>query len=140
MHAAVGLLFRDSHHKNKSVVSLDDIGEGADALLCLTNSLSCCEERGDGMTGGMWYFPDSSPVPLGNQTSGHDMYITRGPGVVRLHRRGSSTMPVGILHCEIPDAREMNQSIYIGVYPDTEGKGIKSLTHFTMSITLYNLI
>ena len=123
MHTAVELLFHDSHHKNKSVVSLDEIGEGADALLCLTNSLSCCEERDDETTGGTWYFPDSSSVPLENQGSeDHNiMYITRGPGVVRLHRRGGSMMPAGIFHCEIPNERGMNQSIYVGVYPDTDG-------------------
>ena len=129
MHtSAIGLLFHDSHLENKSVVSLDEIGEGADALLCLTNSLSCCEEHGDGTTSGMWYFPDSSPVPLESQASGHDMYISRGPGVVRLHRRGGSMMPVGIFHCEIPDGGGMNQSIFIGVYPDVQGEGIK-LSH-----------
>ena len=107
---------------------MDEIGEGADALLCLTNSVSCCEERGDGgMTSGMWYFPDSSPVPLESQASGHDMYITRGPGVVRLHRRGSFMMPAGIFHCEIPDEGGMNQSIYIGVYPAVQGEGNKSV-------------
>ena len=128
MHtSAVGLLFHDSHLENRSVVSLDDIGEGADALLCLTNSLSCCDEHSDGTTSGMWYFPNSSPVPLESQASGHrhDMYITRGPGVVRLHRRGSSMMPVGIFHCEIPDEEGMNQSIYIDVYSDVQGEGIK---------------
>ena len=132
MHAAVGFLLHDSHYENKSVVSLDEIGEGADALLCLTNSIGCCEEHGDGMTGGIWYFPDSSLVPLENQASRHDMYITRGPGVVRLHRRGSSTMPVGIFHCEIPDERGMNQSIYIGVYLHLQGK---VLNHFIKTIS-----
>ena len=126
MHiSAVGLLFHDSPHGNKSVVLLDEIGEGADALLCLTNSLSCCEEHGDGTTSGMWYFPNSSQVLLESQASGHDIYITRGPGVVRLHRRGGSMMPAGIFRCEIPDEGGMNQSIYIGVYPDVLGEGNK---------------
>ena len=105
------------------MISLNEIGEGADALLCLTNSLSCCVEHGDGTTGGMWYFSDSSPVPLGTQGSGHDMYITRGPSVVRLHRKSNSSMQVGLFHCEIPDARGMDQSIFIGIYPDLQGEG-----------------
>jgi hypothetical protein len=31
----------------------------------------------------------------------------------------------GLFHCEVPDARGMDQRIYIGVYPDREGEGIK---------------
>ncbi len=120
MYPDVGFLFRDSHHGNKSLVSLDEIGEGADALICLTNSLSCCEERDNETTDGMWYFPDL------NHGSGHDVYITRGPGVVRLHRKRNSMLQAGLFHCEIPDARGMDQRIYIGVYPDTEGEGSES--------------
>ena len=115
---------RDSHLRNKSVVSLDEIDEGADALLCLTNSVSCCEKGDDGTSGSMWYFPDSSLVPLGTQGSGLGVYITRGPSVVRLHRRSNSTIPAGIFHCEIPDASGIIQRIYIGVYPDHEVAGI----------------
>ena len=75
------------------------------------------------MTDGMWYFPNSSQVPMGNQGSGHDVYMTRGPSVVRLHRKGNSTLPAGLFHCKIPDASGDNQSIYIGVYPDLQGEG-----------------
>ena len=124
LHAAIGFLFHDSHSGNKSIISLDVIGEGADALLCLTNSLVCCEESDDGMTGGMWYFPNSTAVPLGSQGSRHGVYITRGPSVVRLHRRRNSMMPAGLFHCEIPDASGINQRIYCGVYPDLQGEGI----------------
>ena len=124
LHTAVGFLLRNSHLGNKSVVSLDEIGEGAGALLCLTNSLSCCEKSNDGTAGSMWYFPDLSPVPLGTQGSGLGVYTTRGPSVVGLHRRSNSTMPAGIFHCEIPDASGIIQRIYIGVYPDHEVAGI----------------
>ena len=122
-HTAVGFLLHDSHLENKSVISLDEIGEGPDALLCLTNNVSCCEMGDDGTAGRMWYFPNSSHVPLDNQGSRDGVYITRGPSVVRLHRRRSS-IPVGIFHCEIIDASGTNQSIYIGVYPNQQGAGI----------------
>ena len=124
LYSAIGFLFHDSHFGNKGVVSLDAIGEEADALVCLTNNFRCCEESVDGMTGGMWYFPNSSQVPLESQGSGHDMYVTRGPSLVRLHHRSNSLMPAGLFHCEIPDASGINRSIYIGVYPENEGAGI----------------
>ena len=120
MHAAVGFLLNDSHSGNKSVVSLDEIGEGGDALVCLTNNFSCCEE----MTVGIWYFPNSSQVPLGHQGSGHDVYVTRGPSLVRLHQRRNSMLPAGLFHCKIPDTSGINQSIYVGIYPDHPGAGI----------------
>ena len=124
IHTAVGFLLHDSHLGNKSVISLDEIGEGANALLCLTNNVSCCEKDDDGTAGRMWYFPNSSHVPLGNQGSRDGVYITRGPSVVRLHRRRSSMISAGIFHCEIIDASGTNQSIYIGVYPNQQGAGI----------------
>ena len=34
-------------------------------------------------------------------------------------------MPAGIFHCEIPDEEGMNQNIYIRVYSDIQGEGIK---------------
>jgi hypothetical protein len=88
----------------------------------------------------MWYFPDSSPVPLGNQESEYGVYITRGPGVVRLHRKRNSMLQAGLFHCEVPDARGMDQRIYIGLYSDREGEGIKPLNHFIKSITLMILL
>ena len=101
------------------MMSLDAIGEGADALICLTNNFSCCDE-----SNGIWYFPNSSQVPLGHQGSGNDVYITRGPSLVRLHRRRSSMLPAGLFHCKIPDASGVNQSIYVGIYPDHQGAGM----------------
>ena len=121
----------DSHLGNKSVVSLDEIGEGADVLLCLTDSVSCCEET----VGSMWYFPNSSTVPLRNRGSRDGVYITRGPSVVRLHHRRNSMTPVGIFHCEIIDASGMDQSIYIGIYPDQQGAGILEIYYFIKTNT-----
>ena len=136
LHTAVGFLLHDSHLRNKSVVSLDEIDEGADALLCLTNSVSCCEKGDDGTAGSMWYFPDSSPVPLGTRGSGLGVYITRGPSVVHLHRRSNSTIPAGIFHCETPDASGIIQRMYIGVYPDHEVAGILKIYSLRALCTL----
>lgn len=119
--AAVGFLFHDHHFANKSVVSLNAIGEGDDALVCLTNSFRCCEGT-DQMTTGGWYFPNSNEVPLGSQ--GHDVYTTRGPSFVRLHKKRDFVMPSGLFHCKIVDANGTNQSIYIGIYQDNQGAGM----------------
>ena len=41
-HAAVGFLFQGRLYGNNSIVSLAEIGEGRDALLCVTNKIDCC--------------------------------------------------------------------------------------------------
>ena len=94
---------------------MNDIGEGTDALICLTNSTECC----NGETG-EWYFPNSSKV---FRTRGSGMYKSREHSVVRLHRRKNSMMPTGMFRCEIPDISNVSHSLYVGVYPDLLGVG-----------------
>ena len=98
---------------NNSDISIMVIGEGDDgALLCFTDLHQCCSSNSDlSEEVGQWYFPNQSAV----ENSG-DMYMNRGHGVVRLHRKKNVTMPTGVFHCEIPDASGTSQNIYIGVY------------------------
>ena len=96
-------------------MTLEDIGEGGDALFCLTDFTPCCQTdftSGNGTVLGNWFFPNGTRVPAsGNQW---DFHITRGQSVVRLQRRRGGEE--GIYHCEIPDAMSVIQTIYIGVY------------------------
>ena len=90
-------------------MTLDDIGEGDDALLCITNFRNCCKSP---YAIGNWFFPNGTRVPSsGNQW---DFYRTRNRKVVLLHRRRAGAE--GIYRCEIPDAMNVIQTIYIGVY------------------------
>ena len=100
-------------------MTLDDIGEDGNALLCLTDNRACC---GRAQTGGFilgdWYYPNSTEVPnLGN---GRGFYRNRGQSVVRMHHRRDEV--TGIFHCVIPDATGVNQTIYIGVYTASTGE------------------
>ena len=100
-------------------MTLEDIGEGDDALLCMTNFNACCRTSytETGSTLGHWYFPNGSEVPSSGEQ--WDFYRTRGQSEVLLnHRRGGVA---GIYRCEIPDSANVTQSIYIGVY--TAGTG-----------------
>ena len=101
-------------------MTLEDIGEGDDALLCRTNLTACCRPpySGAGSATGNWFFPNGSRVPSsGNQW---DFHRTREKMVVALQRsRGGEE---GIYRCEIPDAMNINQTIYIGVYTAGTGK------------------
>ena len=89
-------------------MSLAEIGEKSDALFCLTNSTNESSMVGE------WYFPNMSKVSL--KDFGSNIYITKGPSEVRLNRKNNTTMPNGVYRCDIPNANESIQSIYIGVY------------------------
>ena len=93
---------------------LEDIGEGDDALLCVTNR----SETNSSIAFGEWFFPNETRVPseVANETSGEewDFYRTRGQMVVRMNRRRGGED--GIYCCVIPNAMNVTQTIYIGVY------------------------
>ena len=70
------------------------------------------------MSIGNWYFPNGSRVlSSGDQ---RDFLRTRGQSVVYLNRRRGGVN--GIYRCEIPDAMNVAQIIYIGVYTANTGE------------------
>ena len=95
-------------------MTLEDIGKGDDALLCMTNLTACCRAPYTGENGsvlGNWYFPNGTRVSCcGNEW----IYRTRGQMVVGLNRRRVGVE--GIYRCEIPDSTNAIRTIYIGVY------------------------
>ena len=105
-------------------MTLEDIGEGDDALLCITNLTACCRPPFIGDTGkalGNLYFPNGTRLPSDNATGkGWDFYRTRGQMEIHMNRRKSGVD--GIYHCEIPDTMCVTQSIYIGVYSASTGE------------------
>jgi len=108
-------------------VARGDVGiPNGESLLCVTpDSTTCCSSvESGGAPLGNWYFPNATEVPP--NSAGWLFYITRGPGVVRLHRHTGGVS--GIYHCEISNPSGANQSIYVGLYSfshPTSGK------HFT---------
>ena len=109
-------------YQNNSIVTLENIGEGGDALLCITDITDCCRPPASYNAIGNWFFPNGSRVPSsGNQW---DIHRTRGQSVVLLHRRRGGAD--GIYRCEIPlpqsDAEDVTQTIFIGVYTANTGK------------------
>ena len=102
-------------------MTLEDIGEGDDALICITFQTACCRPpyTGEMMASfGNWFFPNVTRVPTSDEKV--DIYRTRGQMVVRLHRRRGGEE--GIYYCEIPDAMNVIQTIYIGVYSASTGE------------------
>ena len=106
---------------------LEDIDEGDDALLCITNQTACCRPpytSGNESVFGNWFFPNRTRVPsdIANATSGEewDFYRDRVQMVVRMNCRRDGVE--GIYRCEIPDVMNVNQTIYIGVYSANTGE------------------
>ena len=105
----VSFSLNSTAYHNNSLVTLGDIGQGDNALLCI--SACCLKTNGSGI--GNWFFPNGTIVSsVGNQW--------RGEMVVRLnHREGGVD---GIYHCEISDSMNDTQNLYIGVYTATAGE------------------
>ena len=96
-------------YQNNSIVTLEEIGEGGNALVCITNYTDCCQSTEMGNAIGNWYFPNGSRVPgSGSQSS---FFRKRGQMVVRMQRRRGGVE--GIYHCVIPHAMNGTQIIYI---------------------------
>ena len=109
---------------NNSIVAINDIGEGADALLCMTDNTDCCKPP-NGLLQGEFYYPNNNLV--NNQASGNALYRNRGPQVIRLNRRsGSVPALTGIYRCDIPDSRGKMQNMYINVTGEYSGFTIYS--------------
>ena len=95
-------------------MTLTDIGEAANGLLCLTSYTKCCSNDNSD-----WFLPTSGKV------QGEGMFFAdRGPNMVRLNRRNDTSLPIGIFRCSILVARNITQDIYIGVYPIGSGEGV----------------
>ena len=100
------------------MVSLTDIGEGYNALHCLTNLTTCC--RGvDGCSAGEWFLPgQTSPVVGINAPNAGTEIFTRSrcPSAVLLNHRTNVMGPTGLYTCQVPDRSGMERTLYIGVY------------------------
>ena len=111
--AEVRFSLNGTTYQNNSLVTLGDIGESDDALLCITNLTACCRRPALGN----WFFPNGTRVvSSGNQW---DFHRTRDQMVVRMHRRRGGED--GIYHCVIPVTMSVDHIVYIGVYTASTG-------------------
>ncbi len=94
-----------------SEIEISDIGEGDDALLCMTDSTDCC--TAETTLAGKFYYPDGSVV--GVRASGDSLYRSRGDQLIRLNRRNGATSPLGRYRCAIPDSTGATTNVYINI-------------------------
>ena len=93
---------------NNSYIYYQDIGDRALTLKCVTDSDNCCNNS----TVGGWRDESGRPVYQGADGT-TCLYVTRGDGVISLHRkRGCSDHTSGLWRCDIPDSSGEMQSLY----------------------------
>ena len=122
----VWFTLRNTTYQNNSIVTLEDIGEGDNALICITDLPTCCRPPYTGEMGlalGNWFFPNETRVP--SSSNQWDFHRTRGQMVVRLHHRRGGVE--GMYRCEIPDTMNVTQTIYIRVYSASTGEWMYTL-------------
>ena len=101
-------------YQNNSNVTLEEIGERENALLCISNQTTCnqtCKTN--------WFFPNGTRVP--SRVVKWDFYRTRRQMVVRLNRRRGGEER--LYRCEISDSINVTHTIYIGVYTASTSTG-----------------
>ena len=129
----IGLTLNNTTFTNNSIVTITDIGTGSTALLCTTTYSPCCYSVNPET---QWYFPngsevlnsDQSGIPIGDlpfyRTRNTPAFVLGFPDPipsVRLNRHPEGTT-TGIFHCDVPDASEVTQSFYVGIYTSTTGE------------------
>lgn len=108
-------------------MDVNEIGAGGpggasdmEGLLCHTDKIDCCasgQVPGEG-TLGHWYFPNGTVVDSrsSNTDAGRADFFFRNrfQSVVRLLRVGNP-LETGLFRCEVPDASNVNQTLYVNV-------------------------
>ena len=106
--AALGFVLNGVTYPNGSTVLRTDIGEGAAALQCTTDSTT-----GE-IRAGYFYFPDGSIVLREVDAPSNSYYRTRSSRLIGLHRQPAATQ-TGQFRCEIPDASGTTVNLFINI-------------------------
>ena len=109
----MGFYLDGTAYPDGSTVLRTDIGEGDDALLCTTDSTTCCTNTGIERRAGEFYMPDGDRVLLQDSTT-NGYYRTRGSRHILLHRRSTGNI-TGQFRCNIPQASGSSVDMYINI-------------------------
>ena len=109
---------------NNSLVDFDDIPNlsttggpmDLNALNCLTDLEACCNGNLPNVPAslGEWYYPDGTALVFDAQPDGATFRRNRIQSNVRLWRRDTPTER-GRFRCELPNAQNVNQTVYVNI-------------------------
>lgn len=131
LYVAIQFELGFSRPTNSTVLLMNAIGFSqsrftGDPLACTTPLVPCCHTFPDRY--GHWFYPNGTEVPT--EGEGYSFYRYRRDsqsggerGGAFLNRRFGAMAPTGIFRCVIPDARRVNQTLYIGLYTDSNQNG-----------------
>ena len=109
-----------------SLVDFDDIpnvagggsATGVDVLNCRTDLEACCNAGAQMLPApgvGEWYYPNGTALPFDTSPEGGTTFRrNRGLMNVRLWRRDTPTER-GRFRCELPNAQNVNQTVYVNI-------------------------
>ena len=102
---------------NNSYIAFQRISVMRNALYCLTDSSSCCDNgKGD------WYDRNGKIITDNREDRWSNLYVTRGNRVVSLNRK-TGGQP-GMWRCDIPDSNGALRSVYIYLGRNQKGTEI----------------
>ena len=99
---------RGKVYSNSSIsnISINEIGEEPNSLICFTDLVDCCRSIASQSLNrparGNWFYPDGSTVE--RESASSTFYRNRDTSRVRLNRRENITSPLGLFCCKVPDA------------------------------------
>ena len=93
---------------NNSEISITEVGEGDNAMLCRTDLTNCCDRDQ-----GEWIYPNNTIVKINNV--GYGFYRNRGAMLIRLHKRNGVTRPPGLYCCALATENDPDATICINL-------------------------
>lgn len=101
---------------NNSVIAQSEIGEGGGSLICLTDNMDCCKD-----TSNFGYWIDSDNDTISKDIS-NGIYQELRANLILLQRQemASNHQFNGIFRCDIVDANNQMQHLYVGIYTHSD--------------------
>ena len=118
-HSGTNLIFDGTLRANNSLIIRAQVGMDEDGITCTSDNTSCCDDAQGSGSG--WFSPSGEPLHEGLDGA-TTLYLTRGPGFVRLNRITGGTS--ALYWCEVPDFNGVIHRFYVGLYTGTLISGI----------------
>ena len=111
---SISLSLKGASIADDGYVDAKDIGEGVNALHCHANKPDCYNLSSHRV--GEWFLPNGSEVQIKRlaNVSRDYYYRNRGLGVVLLNRVNNPSEK-GLFYCEVPNANNESQIIYVNI-------------------------
>jgi hypothetical protein len=111
--SGVSLLLNGELKLNNSVIVWREIGEDGSSLFCLTDNMDCCDAASNS---GNWVDTNNDAITDNTTNAVYQGYRRNS---ILLQRQEMVSTIKGIFHCDIVDANNTMQYLYVGIYPES---------------------